>query len=430
MLEVHAAILVLRTVRTFTVGLWITLLLCVVPGRAATNPAETAAPSSGRWVADTIGLLNEADRATLNRLGDAVHAADPRAALFVITIDSTGATNHRSFATAQLNQRGPRGSLPRGVLILLARADRKAEIVLGDSLYRESGSTLSDRIMRNTIVAAMRRGDVRSALVGGARDCAEVYFDLKQTEDGQITRLVPAPMSDAPAAASVPTSGVLQSAEANPTPAPAAPAELDLERPSTAQPSSAAATPPASSARPRPRKTPSNDLGIVLTMAAVMAGVVGGGVLLLIKLNGPRKCPTCRQAMQELPPAAEGPHLSASEKTEERVGSVNYRIWHCAPCGKFEKTRHGRWFSGFSGCPKCQAETRREISRTVSAATTLSTGMAEITEHCEHCGYHHVSMRTLPRLPQPTRSSSSSGFGSGGSSSGRSSSGRGSSGSW
>jgi len=73
-------------------------------------------------------------------------------------------------------------------------------------------------------------------------------------------------------------------------------------------------------------------------------------------------------------------------------------------------------------CPQCGTRgSLREAWVTLESATRHRSGRREVTTTCENCGYHNVSIRTIPRI---TRSSSgSSGFG-GGSSSGGGASGR------
>lgn len=158
-------------------------------------------------------------------------------------------------------------------------------------------------------------------------------------------------------------------------------------------------------------------------------GVAGFGLREGIRRR-PRKCRRCAVNMHRLGEKADDAHLSDGERAEERVGSVDYDIWACGTCGEVLKTRWGAIFTGYSRCRGCSWKTMRTSSRTLQAATEYSTGLAEVTETCEHCSFHHVSTRTIPRKPKPSPPSSSSGFSSSGGGGGGSSSGRGSSGSW
>ncbi|MBI1948803.1 MAG: TPM domain-containing protein [Deltaproteobacteria bacterium] len=163
--------------------------------------------------------------------------------------------------------------------------------------------------------------------------------------------------------------------------------------------------------------------------AGMALAVIGGGVgVREIVRRWPRKCARCHVRMERLGEEVDDRHLSSGEKAEERLGSVDYDIWCCPECGDMKKLRWGALITRFSSCPSCNFRTRSSTSRTINAATQYSSGLAEITERCGHCDYARTYTRTIPRLPKPSTSSSSSRSSSSGSRG--SSSGRGSSGSW
>lgn len=120
--------------------------------------------------------------------------------------------------------------------------------------------------------------------------------------------------------------------------------------------------------------------------------------------------------MSRLDEAADDAALAPAQRTEERVGSVDYDVWACPSCSERIVIAYSRW-SSYRGCPKCQARTLSRTTRTVTAATQLSTGLEETTLDCAHCGYHDVTRRVTPVLPPPPPPSSSSSGSSGGGSS-------------
>lgn len=165
-----------------------------------------------------------------------------------------------------------------------------------------------------------------------------------------------------------------------------------------------------------------------------LAWGTGGAGLFGLFLTGrevlrrrPRSCKKCNVRMHRLAEEVDDKHLQAGEQTEERLGSVDYDVWACAQCGDVLKTRWGALFTSFSRCGGCSWKTMSSTSRTISAATTSSTGLAEVTEDCKHCSHHRTYTRVIPRV-QKSSSSSSGGSSRGGG--GGFSSGRGSSGSW
>lgn len=130
----------------------------------------------------------------------------------------------------------------------------------------------------------------------------------------------------------------------------------------------------------------------------------------------PRRCPAGHGPMSRLDEAADDAALAPAQRTEERVGSVDYDVWACPSCSERIVIAYSRW-SSYRGCPKCQARTLSRTTRTVTAATQLSTGLEETTLDCAHCGYHDVTRRVTPVLPPPPPPSSSSSGSSGGGSS-------------
>jgi uncharacterized protein len=151
------------------------------------------------------------------------------------------------------------------------------------------------------------------------------------------------------------------------------------------------------------------------------------------------KCRACQVEMVMLDEAADDQHLDAGQQREERLGSVNYQVWACPSCDDVKRVRRGRWFSGYSRCPKCSYQTKSKVSKTIQVATTLQGGRVQVDEHCDHCSYHNTYTYGTPRLAQHTSSHRSGlgGFSSGGGRSSRGSgfgggrsSGRGASGRW
>jgi uncharacterized protein len=132
----------------------------------------------------------------------------------------------------------------------------------------------------------------------------------------------------------------------------------------------------------------------------------------------PRPCPAGHGLMNCLDEAEDDAALSPAQRAEERVGSVDYDVWACASCPERLVIAYSRW-SRYRGCPKCQARTLSSSTRTVTAATQVSTGLEETTLECAHCGFHDVTRRVTPVLPPPpppSSPSSRSGSSGGGSS--------------
>ena len=105
-------------------------------------------------------------------------------------------------------------------------------------------------------------------------------------------------------------------------------------------------------------------------------------------------------------------------------------VWRCTRCSHVLKVGWKSWFSGHSACPYCKARALKTRRRTITAATTSSTGLDEVTTHCLHCNKDSCTTVVSAMISADTSSASGYDSGGGGGDSGGSSSGGGSSGSW
>src|SRR6185369_16746216 len=131
-----------------------------------------------------------------------------------------------------------------------------------------------------------------------------------------------------------------------------------------------------------------------------------GGIRWLARKR-PRACSECGMKMERLDEVADDKHLTASEQTEESVGSVDYDVWLCPGCGVSDKLRYGAYFTRYSKCPQCSARTRLSTKQTIRSATYTCEGLVEILETCASCSYRSSSTYTTPVLVETSRSSSS-----------------------
>lgn len=363
--------------------------LVVLRADAALDPAGILSPRPTGWVVDLARVLSAEDVAELNRLGDTVHAREG-AEMAIVTVPTTAGAGHRDFATRLFNHWGI-GDRQRnnGVLIFVAVNDRAAEIILGRGIDSDADVAKSDGVMQGEMIPRFRRGENAQAVLAGAFSCAQVFFGVT------LERRMP------PDAATTPVEGM--------------PAVSERWQP-TSRVSAAA------------RGRVGAVGGVPLPAAVGGAGLFGVAAWLGARAwwrRRPRRCGRCSMTMSRLDEQSDDTHLAASERLEERLGSVDYDVWLCPGCGGVDKVRYGRWFSRYSRCAQCGSVTTSQARKTLIAATTSSTGLVEIHEHCENCSHQRTYTRSTPRLSSSSSSSgrSSSGFG-GGRSSGRGSSGR------
>lgn len=161
---------------------------------------------------------------------------------------------------------------------------------------------------------------------------------------------------------------------------------------------------------------------------ALGLGGAGGGFRLFRRWQRlrPRKCDLCSRKMRRLSDKDEDAYLAKGQLVEEALNSKDYDVWYCTYDERTRIEGYRKWFSSYTVCPSCNYRTLNSIQRTIVAATTSSTGTAEVTYDCYNCDHHAVETVILPIID----TSSSSSGGSGGGFGGGSSSGGGAGGSW
>lgn len=342
-----------------------------------------------------------------------------------MVVASTQGKQPRRAATEVFNRWGV-GHRQRndGSLFLLAKSDRKAEIVLGDGIDTPVNRRQAQAIMDNSMVPRFRQGDYDQALLVGSTELLQRIYgmDLSKPAEQAIADAV-APSSAFVAQQDSPqVSGT--AAEAN--------AAIATPRINPQESGTTVAAPTAETVSTR----------MLALGLSILAGILGGiywlvtrSVRMLWWFSGgrlmARRCGACSTRMDLLSEIADDAYLESGELTEERLNSVDYRIWVCPRCRRVDKLARRAWFCRYSNCSTCQSRAVSRISKTINKPTRHSTGMVEITETCQNCHKVRREQRELPVLPPPSdNDSSSSSFDSGSSYDGGSSSGGGASGSW
>jgi uncharacterized protein len=138
---------------------------------APRGPESVPDPRPHAFVVDETDVLRLADIDTMNKTARAFSTTGE---LVVLVLDSIGGASPRPFATAVFNRfRVDRHERNRGVLVMFAIEDRKAEIVLGDG-WPATTTILTDRVMQDVVIAQMKAGDPRNAVIGAAQELATV----------------------------------------------------------------------------------------------------------------------------------------------------------------------------------------------------------------------------------------------------------------
>ncbi|MCS7065095.1 MAG: TPM domain-containing protein [Fimbriimonadales bacterium] len=134
-------------------------------------------------------------------------------------------------------------------------------------------------------------------------------------------------------------------------------------------------------------------LGVIL-----LAGGVGVILYFLLGERAPR-CPTCRKPMRLLSEQQDNAYLNPLQLLEERLRSVDYKVWRCDNCQTLDIRPHVRWWSGYERCPKCGGRSLKTTSRVVREPTYRRAGLELIRKVCKNprCDYEDEQQRTIPR---------------------------------
>lgn len=359
------------------------------PARPSARPAQTNASALGQrvdsarvaWVPDpravNDGRVADPSRhlrpATVAALNDTIRALERAtgAQMAVVVVDSTAGLEPSDFALNLLRYWGV-GSRERndGLLFLWVPARRAIHITVGDGLEGVLPDARVGRIQDAEVIPAFRRGDFDEGVLRG------------------VSALAAAARQESAAAAAA-----------------------NRGRRAEAEASTAISQPP-------PARRPSG--GLVALLGVGVLGLVGGLGWLAFRLRRPPSCPDGHGPMRLVPDEQDDALLSQAEQAEERVRSVDHKVWVCDQCGIRRKTANRKLFTSYGNCPACGRRTMLSQTQVLQHPTQFSEGVQLITQHCEFCGRTDRRRQSLPRVVVTSSSGGggSSSFGGGGGSSG------------
>lgn len=354
--------------------------LVVVVGVASVSDVPSPRPSG--WVTDQAKVLGPDGVQALDAIAERLHA-DRGIELAIVTVDDVPGTP-KQFATALFNHWGiGSAQTHNGVLVLLVMARRRLEIETGRGIEAALPAAWLADMQRDRMVPRFKLADFRGGLVAGVQAIDEHLRAApgeststappgEYRSDGAVGRGEPVAAATVPPA---PASGP-------PPPPPRAPAHSGI----------------------------ASSTGGLIFLGGGVLGLIGGGVLIARSRRRRRICEACKPARQmvKLDELADDAKLDAGQRTEEKIGSVDYEVVVCPGCQASRTLRHGRWFSGYSTCGGCSYKTAKSSTTTLVHATYDHGGQIEIVETCSHCNRRHRYTRSTPRRTRPSPSSSSS----------------------
>ena len=138
------------------VRLWL-LVWCLLSAPLRAEPVDSLrSPLPASHLTDTLGLLASDTRAELDRLAGTLDGQN-RGQLAFVVVSNTDGMDPRQYGMAVFNRWGV-GDRQRndGLLILLARDDRAAEILLGDGIDTAANRAQAQAVMDQEMVPRLR----------------------------------------------------------------------------------------------------------------------------------------------------------------------------------------------------------------------------------------------------------------------------------
>jgi len=339
------------------------------PTRAWAMPLERlVSPRPSHWVLDTTGTLSPRD---ISMIDSRVEEVRQRTGgeIAVVVVDSTDGQPPRDYATALANRWLIGDQAKRnGILILLAKSDRRAEIALAKGIDGERETGVARDIMERSMVPRFKAGDYPGGLYAGVEGAAERILDDPGTPAGSD----PLRAGSGSAVSDQGSKGLVGSPGASDTGAAHSPFQIETAR------------------------DHERFWGITLSLL-----ILGGSVAFLLQRR-PRSCPKCREPMVRLQPEQETAYLDEGQEKEREIDSIDYKIWLCLGCHTVDVRPVGRFLSPYRSCPSCHSKTMWIGSLPLVAATQMEGGVIELTERCKRCPYLRTYRQSTPRLARPS----------------------------
>ena len=316
--------------------------------------------SSGGWVSDPAHHLEPASISAINSTISLLER-ETTAEIGVAVLDSLDGLEPGAAALLLHRRWGVgKGARDNGILLLWSPAQRKIFVSVGYGLEGVLPDARAGRIQDEAIIPHFRRNEFDQGIIAGVNALASAARE--ETYSG-ATR-----------------------------------ARIDGRAPGVASPASRGWWDDA--------KVMVG--GLIALPLAIILGVVG-------YQGRARRCRHGHGKMTRLSETQDDREITAEDRLEEELGSMNYDVWVCGQCADRLIVPRRRWFTSYRECPECKRRTLKVTTKQTSAPTYSSTGSAIETRRCKNCSYNKSTTVVLPKL---TRSSSSSSGGSGFSSGG------------
>lgn len=349
-----------------------------VPYQQVPNPRQ----QNGGWVTDMANVLSPQTETQLNQLITDLEAKNG-SEIAVVTVPNTApSASPKAFATSLFNRWGiGKQAENNGVLFLISKGDRRVEIETGYGVEATLPDAKVGQMIDQQILPKFKTGNFDQGTLIGTKLLVS-HLDSDASSPVALNPTNTQPLV--------------------PNPSPSSP-----------------------------------DLSWLFWVLG--CGGLAGGMGFLIKKNKgtllmpgkrsrvsreeysndlgllPPRCMHCKKSLRKVDADILSSHLTTIEQTAQKLGSVKFVGWQCAPsCGKAADSIHIRAYIwnpiSFRECSDCKEYTIRHSAETLEEATEQDCGKQFITQICVCCGLYKEYQVKIPRLkPVSSRSSSASG---------------------
>lgn len=171
-----------RGVRAFFALFLMFTLLLVSGSPSATAAVDVLAkPQQREYIVDTAGMVSEEDRQQITAIGEELRNKT-KAEIVVVTVDTLGGADIETYSTEIVRRWGiGDAKLNNGVLLLIAKADRKFRIEVGYGLEGEITDGRAGAIL-DAMKGAFRQENYSAGILTAYRKLAAHAYRAANTE--------------------------------------------------------------------------------------------------------------------------------------------------------------------------------------------------------------------------------------------------------
>lgn len=338
------------------------------------------------YVADPENILSPITTEKLNTLArDIRHNSS--AEIYIAVIGSTGDIEINDFATELFERLGlGKSDKDNGLLVLIAKDDRRAVIRTGYGLEGVLPDVVCSRILRGKMFPLFKAGDYDAGAIAALEAINQVLTDPENADE--IRSAMPEYGSNNEDESFFETYFTIFGLVTAIMLALLIITALKYRKKSNYQKYIILE-------RFRVPYLIITFLGLGLPLIATIPLMV----MLRRWRDSPRFCLHCSTRLIKIDEVHDNDYLTPAQDTEEKIQSVDYDVWRCNTCGYVDILPYVKRGAPFEVCEQCHARTSKYIGGNVlRQPTTLQEGVGVRHYRCLHCGHNQDKRYSIPKL--------------------------------